>query len=630
MKKHPLALFVALCLLPLSCQKTEKQVDSNPLSPTGLTVHRSTETSIWFQWDPMQNAESYDWKLLLSGEELQSGNVTVRNVEVSGLSKGVTYQFAVRSVRGEFASQYCSLIEAATTSGGENPDNPDKPIVDSLTGDVYAKFLIPEAEEEDGLARAFPGAEGGGMYTSGGRRGSVYHVTSLADDGSKGTLRYAVKQKGPRTIVFNVAGRIELKSTLEIHNGDLTIAGQTAPGDGICLSGYSTVIKPDAENIIIRFMRFRMGDENKTEDDAIWGRYAHNIILDHCSMSWSTDECSSFYANTNFTMQWCILAESLCNSIHGKGAHGYGGIWGGKNASFHHNLLAHHQNRTPRFDHQYLYDGNGKSTEIYRGNVDYRNCVNYNWGSGSGCYGGEGGNFNMVGNYYKPGPASSKRPYFIEADGGYSTTVNGTKKYFEYDWPYLYLSGNYNEQYPSGSDQYPEGIYWKKAWADYSLSNEGHVLSSPLPISGKDGKDVYTTTHSADDAFARVCAYAGASLKRDAVDHRAVGDAQSGGATFTSGGNGSSNGIIDTQSAVGGWPVYSASDEELAKVTDSDEDGIPDYYEDLFSLNKNDASDGLAFTLDPKKRYSNLEMYLHWLVKEIVKEQNNNGTYSKH
>lgn len=584
-----------------------------PGAPAALSLHSFDETSLTFQWTAVSGADSYSWTLSQAGTEVKNGSVKGRNVKVEGLTKATDYRFGVKAVNAGGESAYTFLD--ARTAGEATPGPGPVP-----TGIEYEDFAIPAAEE-DGVARAFPGAEGGGMYTTGGRGGKVIHVTNLNDKGT-GSLRAAIETSGARTIVFDVAGTIELASDLKIAKGDVTIAGQTAPGDGICIKNYATNI--NADNVIIRFVRFRLGDEGNWSEadinnhkadgeDCIWGRYHKDIILDHCSMSWSIDETASFYANANMTLQWSVIAESMkkCR-LHSKGDHGYGGIWGGKDASFHHNLLAHHSNRTPRFDHTYLYEGNGKSTATYRGNVDYRNCVNYN-GQGNGCYGGEGGNFNMVNNYYK----NTGKKYFIEADGGYVT--GGTQ--YAYDWAHLYLSGNYNSD--GSSDKYPDGVYWKKAYDAYSLSYDGHVLSSALPIHGKDGADAYVSTHTASGAYSAVCSYAGASLRRDAVDKRIVTGVKSGTGRII-------NDIDDIKAEYGSaWPVLSATDAEKAAIADTDGDGIPDAIETAWGLDKNNAQDGAAKSLDKNGRYTNLEMYLHYLVREVVSAQNQNATYNK-
>lgn len=507
--------------------------------------------------------------------------------------------------RTSFYVLNCVLILGAC---GSNPGNEPGSESDPET---LIDFEFP-AHENDLLVRAFPGAEGGGMFATGGRGGKVYHVTTLEDNEKEGSLRHAINQSGARTIVFDVDGIIELQKALEIKNGNLTIAGQTAPGDGICLKNYSLVVK--ADNVIIRYIRSRMGDEKQTEDDAMWGRYQKNIIIDHCSMSWSTDECASFYANENFTMQWCILTESLRNSVHDKGTHGYGAIWGGVNASYHHNLLAHHESRNPRFDGSDVYGISANALTSDQRSVDYRNCVVYNF-SNYPAYGGDGQRVNFVGNYYKWGPGSEygpgngakKRQYFYlipDRPDGSDYTLS------------IYMGNNTNYFTPDQKNINTDNLNGLSGSTDYQL------LSVPVRIM-PGGIAANVTTHSATLAYDRVLDYAGASLKRDAVDARAVNDTRAGTATCMEGSNGSINGYIDTQSDVGGWPVY----EQGIALKDIDGDGIPDEWEDRAGLDKNLTTDGNTKTLDPTGRYTNLEVYLHWLVKEITKKQIEEGEY---
>ena len=214
---------------------------------------------------------------------------------------------------------------------------------------------------------AFPGAEGYGKYTRGGRGGAVYAVTTLADAGP-GSLRAAVEASGPRTVVFRVSGTIALESPLTIRNPNITIAGQTAPGDGIAIKNHPLMI--GADEVIIRYIRVRLGDQTDADTDAVSARYVRNIILDHVSASWSVDETMSIYHADDVTVQWSLVSESLYLTHHDKGAHGFGGIWGGNRSTYHHNLLAHHSSRNPRF-------ASGCGT------TDFRNNVVFNWGYNS-------------------------------------------------------------------------------------------------------------------------------------------------------------------------------------------------------------------------------------------------------
>lgn len=440
---------------------------------------------------------------------------------------------------------------------------------------------------------AFPGAEGFGRYVTGGRGGRVIYVTHLNDDNNPGSLRHAINQSGPRIVLFRVSGNIQLKSILNINNGDLTIAGQTAPGDGITLRDNTVYV--NADNIIIRFLRFRMGDVTNQENDAIWGRNRKNVMIDHCSMSWATDEVSSFYDNENFTMQWCILSESLRNSVHNKGQHGYGGIWGGRNASFHHNILAHHDSRNPRFC------GSRYSNKPDEELVDFRNNTIYNWGANN-AYAAEGGRYNMVNNYYKAGPASSNRGRILQpyADDGSNNQPRGTYGRF-------YITGNITTAIAANTSNNWGGV---NMHSTFSTHAPGTTITDIRSETEFDKGEV--TTHSAETGYQKVLTYAGASLKRDAVDTRIISDVSSGTATFTSGGNGSTNGLIDTQNAVGGWPVLLATEPPV----DSDNDGMPDHWEDSRGLNKYSPEDAQLTTVDGK--YPNIEVYINSLVADIT------------
>jgi hypothetical protein len=435
---------------------------------------------------------------------------------------------------------------------------------------------------------AFPGAEGHGMYTLGGRGGRVIKVRNLNDSGD-GSLRAAVEANEPRIVIFNVSGTIELKSRLKIQNGYLTIAGQTAPGDGICIKNYEVFLDA-CEEVIIRYIRFRMGDEARQQGDAIGGQKNRNVIIDHCSASWSTDECASFYANENFTMQWCLIAESLRNSLHKGGKHGFGGVWGGKNASFHHNLLAHHDSRNPRL-------GEYVSSYALSDLVDLRNNVIYNW-RGNSCYGGEGMNVNIVNNYYKPGPATVKNQERIIAVWNRVETWDPLYNV----WGKFYIAGNKligSER--ATKDNWRFGVQFDSKWKHMSEGDKQMLrLNSPLEAG-------MVTTHSAEEAYQKVIQFAGASVKRDLVDQRILHDVASGTVSFPDGGNGSTDGFIDTQAAVGGWPELKS----LPASVDKDDDGMPDEWELANGLNPDDSRDGIEDINNDG--YTNVEDYLNSL-----------------
>ena len=438
---------------------------------------------------------------------------------------------------------------------------------------------------------AFEGADGGAKYVTGGRGASVYVVNTLEDDVTNpqpGTLRFALSQKGKRIVIFNVSGNIDLDEQIEIRNGDLTVMGQSAPGDGICISGYPLIVK--ADNVILRFLRFRLGDERGREADALSVSDGHkDIMIDHCSCSWSTDECVSIYGVENLTVQYCFITESLRKSVHAKGSHGYGGIWGGKNASFHHNLLAHNDSRNPRFDHEYV-------DNTCHGPIDIVNNVVYNWGSHP-AYGGEGvgqtRKINFVNNYYKPGPASQNKSRLVEP----WTSCDNCSPLGTVIPPKIYLFGNVLDGASSVTED---------NWKGSSVKTDAVKAASRWA----DGLTPIAKEETALQAYETVLAKAGCSLHRDEIDARIVEETRKG--TYTYKGTSSSNGLIDTPSDVHGREVqYKTYD----VPTDTDGDGIPDEWETAHGLDCKNFMDAKDTTVNAP--YMNIEVYLNELVANL-------------
>lgn len=496
------------------------------------------------------------------------------------------------------------------------------------------------------LVPAFPGAEGHGRYVTGGRGGEVRHVTNLNDNGA-GSLREAVKGDKAKTVVFDVGGVIALEEELKI-GANTTIAGQTAPSPGITLRYYT--VRPAGDNIIIRFIRVRRGQERDVNDsaDAIWAREYTGMILDHCSFSWSIDEVASFYDMNNFTMQWCTIAESLNNAGHGKGAHGYGGIWGGKLASFHHNLLAHVSNRVPRFNGaRYGWTGYTKNklyseykweNAVQAENVDFRNCVMFNWGNSNGCYGGPGGGqINIVNNYYKGGPATpdSKANRVTQVSVG--SEGNSTIEALQGLASRYYISGNTTETHGGkithnrdwdGVD-YDEGTYTLDG-ERYTADPNAYYDAPHVTINGVSCVKIRmeepcptgeVTTHDAVTAFSKVLDYAGASLYRDDVDARYKREVTSGNPEYMGSVTGE-EGLIDLVADVEGYTEANFGTSSRPAGFDSDGDGMPDEWEIANGLNPDDPSDGNDKKLDAKGWYTNLEVYLSNVVENIMRQGN--------
>jgi len=452
-------------------------------------------------------------------------------------------------------------VFTGTQLKAQNPIGPIGPI-----GPIVAGL----ATQDPAAVPAFPGAEGFGAYAKGGRGGRVYHVTTLEDRGP-GSLREAVEADGPRILVFDVSGTIRLKKAIEIENPFITIAGQTAPGDGICLRDATFGVGTD--HVVIRFLRSRLGDEG-TGGDAISIGAGHHIIIDHCSASWSLDEVLSSSTGRpvlgELTVQWCFITEALNPKNHGfgsliRGCHG-------ARYSYHHNLYAHNRGRNPRpgnYDNPNTHDADPNGLLL-----DFRNNVMYNW---DGSYAGYNADalsvtrLNYVCNYLVPGPNSSV-----------------TGKAYREGSPYnrgYFASNYYNHVLPEDP--------WSVVLFDWTAEQiAAYKQSEPFetgPIH----------TQGASDAYRSVLDQGGASLPvRDAVDRRIVGEVTSG-----------KGRVINSQADVGGWPELQTA----AMPRDSDGDGMPDAWEQEHGLNPDDAADGPADR--DADGYTNVEDYLNGLVK---------------
>ncbi|WP_430898281.1 MULTISPECIES: pectate lyase [unclassified Paraflavitalea] len=437
---------------------------------------------------------------------------------------------------------------------------------------------------------AFPTAEGFGKYSTGGRGGKILFVTNLNDDGD-GSLRNAVEANFPRIVVFKVAGTIHLNSKLNLK-ANLTLAGQTAPGDGICIADQPVVLAGD--NIIVRYLRFRMGDkfqkggmkDGNGADDAFGGTKRKNIIIDHCSLSWSTDEVFSIYNGDSTTLQWNLISEPLNYSYHFEEGdkdyenHGYGAIWGGAHLTAHHNLFAHCNSRTPRF--------NGSRQGVAE-LVDFRNNVIYNWGHNN-AYAGEGGHYNIVNNYYRFGPSTVKNVRFRIVNPGKTETIDFGK------W---FVDGNYVDGAADVS---------RNNWLGIHMGNNATEQEKRAAVIDAPHSVLSINTETALEAFDKVLQIVGASCIRDTLDTRIINDVKNRSGRFIDVQGGFPHGTAFEQT-INAWPSLKPG----TVATDSDNDGIPDEWERKNGLNPNDVSDAAAFSIN--RNCMNIETYINSIIK---------------
>lgn len=499
-----------------------------------------------------------------------------------------------------------------------------------------------------GQTLAFPEAEGFGKYAIGGRGGKVVTVTNLSDYTStespvEGSLRWALEQYvtheqrdrhyvakdgsdsvvskeitvfEPLTVVFNVSGNLYLKEDLKVKRDYLTIAGQTAPGDGICITGHSMLFNgatggemwyygPRRKHLIVRYLRFRPATPTAQNVFITYGTDIENyeeVIMDHCTMTWANEEGLAVYDNLRSTVQWCIVAEGLYNAFHPKGVRSYCGVWGGQLASYHHNLIAHNDSRNIRF--------NGARAHDTVAVVEYRNNVVYNWGTNNSGYGLEveiltpntRNELNMVNNYYQHGPASGNTNSPVSPTNKVNRLVRIDQSKASVEAGYEshhYIEGNYLTHYEAVSlDNWFCGVQFNA----YSDTAQAKALFRASAFSPEVAAILPDPLPTAQEAYESVLEGVGARIpKRDSQDARLVQEVR----TTTALGTGSKGkgGIIDDPMTVGGWPVLTGT-----PYVDSDQDGIPDPWETEHGLDPHNPNDGCLITASG---YSNLELYIN-------------------
>lgn len=454
---------------------------------------------------------------------------------------------------------------------------------------------------------AFPTAEGFGRFTTGGRGTvlqptTVFEVTNLQDNNLPGSFRYAVLASAAtyprRTIIFRVSGTIHLTSALTLSRANTTIAGQTAPGNGICIADHPFTI--NANNVIVRYMRFRLGDKNQNlgmvngsgDGDGLTCTGFKNIVIDHCTMSWSNDEAFTVYRGDSTTLQWNMISEPLDYSYHFETGdadyekHGYGGIWGGQHSTMHHNLIAHVRGRAPRFD------GNRNLSTGQQERVDFRNNVIYNWVDYT-TNGGEGGNYNIVNNYYKYGPNTpssttagvNRRNMIIQP---YKQTSSPVLPYGTY-----FMDGNYVDN---------SATITSRNWLGAAMNNGSLADTTQSKTSTPFAFDAINT-QDAVTAYEYTLRLAGASIRRDTLDERIANDVRNrtGKIIDVQGGYAHGTAYATSQTA---WPAI----DSIAAPADTDHDGMPDDWEIRRGLNATNAIDRYAVNANG---YTNLENYLN-------------------